>query len=178
VAVLRSGLVQLNGGGFCLILRARGASFALRDDEEQAALVEAFGRFLNSLADPVEIVIRSEPIELAPLLDRLREQATVLPGAALRKAAEGHLRFLGELAVREGVRRREILLVLTTHLRDRTTAGDALHRRAEEASGILRAAGVDLTPLDGDQAVALLARALDPPGAPIGTSLTGVIHAC
>jgi len=176
--ILRSGLVALEGSSFCLLLRASGTGFSLRSEEEQAALVEAFGRFLNALAEPIEIVIRSEPVELAPLLARLDEQAAVLAVPALAEAAQAHARFLAELASREGVRRREILLVLSTRAREKQSAELELQRRAGEAQELLRAAGVDLHPLLGEQAAALLARALDPPGPPIGITLDGVVHAC
>ena len=177
-SVIRSGLIELDGGRFALLLRASGTGFSLRSEEEQVALVEAFGRFLNALAEPIEIVVRSEPVDLAPLLARLQEQADVLPVAALAEAARSHLRFLAELAAREGVRRREILLVLSTRAREKQNAQLELTRRAGEAQELLRAAGVELRPLDGDQAAALLARALDPPGPPLGATLEGVVRAC
>jgi PrgI family protein len=177
-AIQHSGLVEREGGSFALLLRASGTGFALRSEEEQTALVEAFGRFLNALVEPIEIVVRSEPVELAPLLARLREQADVLPVAALAEAARGHLRFLAELAAREGVRRREILLVLSSRAREKQNAQLELTRRAGEAQELLRAAGVELRPLDGEQAAALLARALDPPGPPLGATLEGVVRAC
>src|SRR5207244_6808232 len=69
--ILHSGLVELEGGRFALLLRASGTGFSLRSEEEQAALVEGFGRFLNALAEPIEIVVRSEPVEIGPLLTRL-----------------------------------------------------------------------------------------------------------
>jgi PrgI family protein len=177
-SVLCSGLVELADGGHCALLRASAASFALRSDDEQQALVEAFGRFLNALAEPVEIVVRAEPVELAPLLARLQEQAAALPVPALAAAAAGHLRFLAELAAREGVRRREILLVLVTRAREREAAQAELQRRAGEARELLRAAGVELRPLPGEQAASLLGRALDPPGPPHGAALAGVVRAC
>jgi hypothetical protein len=176
--ILHSGLVDLEGGSFALLLRASGTGFALRSDEEQTALVEAFGRFLNALVEPIEIVVRSEPVELAPLLARLQEQADVLPVAALADAARAHLRFLAELAAREGVRRREILLVLSSRAREKQNAQLELTRRAGEAQELLRPAGVELRPLAGDEAAALLARALDPPGPPLGATLEGVVRAC
>src|ERR687884_114752 len=159
--ILHSGLVELDGGSYALLLRASGTGFVLRSEEEQAALVEAFGRFLNALAEPVEIVVRSEPVELAPLLARLQGQA----------------RFLAELAAREGVRRREILLALVTRARGREPAQAELERRAGEARDLLRAAGVELRPLLGEQAAAPLGRALDPPGPPHGAALEGVVRA-
>src|SRR5919201_806650 len=177
-AIRRSGLVELEGSSFCLLLRASGTGFVLRSEEEQAALVEAFGRFLNALAEPIEIIVRSEPVELAPLLARLQEQASALPVPALAAAAQGHLRFLAELAAREGVRRREILLVLVTRARGREPAQAELERRAGEARDLLRGAGVVLRPLVGEEAASLLGRALDPPGPPHGAALEGVVRAC
>src|SRR5207302_9485964 len=88
-----------------------------------------------------------------------------------------HLRFLAELAAREGVRRRAILLVLVTRARDKQSAHTELHRRAGKAQDQLRAAGVELRPLAGVPTAALLARALDPPGPPAGATLDGAVPA-
>jgi PrgI family protein len=176
--VLRSGLVELTDGGFCQLLRASSTSFELRSEEEQAALVEAFGRFLNSVADPIEIVVSSEPVDLEARATALERAATGLPDAALRRAAFGHARFLSRLAAGEEVRRREILLVLAARARDRQAAQTALERRAAEAIELLRAAGVELRLLRGEEAANRLARLLDPPGPPAGSELTGVVQAC
>jgi hypothetical protein len=178
-SVLRSGLVELADGRFCLLLRASSASFALRSEEEQAALVEAFGRFLNSTADPLEIVIASEPVDLEARAEALQRSALELPNAALRRAALDHSRFLPQLGAGEEVRRREILLVLSsTRARERAAARTALERRAAEAIELLRAAGVELRALGGEEAARLLARVLDPPGPPAGSQLTGAVQGC
>jgi hypothetical protein len=172
-AVTRSGVIELAGDRFCLLVAASGTSFALRSDEEQAALVDAFGRFLNSLVEPVQIAVRGEPLDLDARAAALHESAAGLPDPALARAARGHARFLCELAGGDGIRRREILLVLGAQARDRETAATMLHRRAEEATGLLAGAGVSLRALDGDQAAGLLARTLDPPGPPAGSHLDG-----
>lgn len=132
--VLRSGVVELTDGSYCLLLRASSTSFALRSEEEQAALVEAFGRFLNSVADPLEIVIASEPVDLEARAEACERAALELPNAALRRAALGHARFLSQLASGEEVRRREILLVLAARARDRQAAQTALERRRRRRS--------------------------------------------
>jgi hypothetical protein len=176
--VLRSGLVELTDGGSCVLLRASSTSFALRSEEEQAALVEAFGRFLNSVADPLEIVIASEPVDLEARAEACERAALELPNAALRRAALGHARFLTQLASGEEVRRREILLVLAARARDRQSAQTTLERRAADAIELLRAAGVELRLLRGEEAANRLARALDPPGPPAGSQLTGVVQEC
>ena len=174
--VLRSGLVELTDGTYVLLLRASSTSFALRSEEEQAALVEGFGRFLNGIADPLEIVVVSEPVDLESRAEALERAALELPNAALRRAALGHARFLAQLAAGEEVRRREILLVLAATARDRQAAQTALERRAAEAVELLRAASVEVRPLSGEDAAARLARSLDPRGAPAGSQLSGMVQ--
>lgn len=174
-AIFRSGVVELRDGRHCLLATAGGTSFGLRGDDEQAALVEAYGRWLHSLTEPAAITVRSEPVDLAGKAARLRDGADELPHPALARAARGHADFLQELDADGGVRRRQIVLTLTTAARDRDAATATLRRSAEEARELLRAAGVDLRLLDGEDAAALLAHAIDPPGLPAGSHLTGVV---
>jgi hypothetical protein len=177
-AVLRSGVIELTTGESCLLLAASGPSFGLRSEEEQAALVEAFGRFLNGLVDPTAIAVCAKTVDLGERAAALERASRELPHPALKRAAVGHARFLAELAEGEDIRRREILLILTTRARERSAAQAALERRASEAAELLRAAAVDLRALRGEEAAALLPRALDPPGPPPGAGLSGVVGAC
>jgi PrgI family protein len=173
-SVLRSGVVELRDGRYCLLATASGTSFTLRSDEEQAGLVEAYGRWLHALAEPAGITVRSQPVDLAGKASAIRGAAAELPHRALADAARGHAAFLDELGA-DGVRRRQIVLTLTTSARDRDAACATLERNAQEARELLRAAGVELRVQDGDEAAALLAHAIDPPGLPAGCHLTGVV---
>jgi hypothetical protein len=177
-SVYRSGLVELSDGSCAVVLRAASGSFALKSDEEQAALVEAFGRFLNSISEPVAIYIRSEPLDLTDRATKLDETADSIRGRALADAARAHADFLRELPAGGELRRRELLLLICTRAREIAAARTTLERRASETTELLRAAGVELTPLDGEQTATLLARALDPDAPPASTSLAGVVTAC
>jgi len=172
-----SGLIELSDGSFCVALRAASSSFGLKSDEEQAALVEAFGRFLNGLTDPVAIYVRSEPVDLAERAHTLEQTAAAIARPELAEAACAHARFLRELPAGGELRRREILLLLIARARarDAAAARTTLERRSGETSELLRAAGIELSALDGDQTAALLARAFDPPGPPAGSDLDGVV---
>lgn len=176
-AILMGGVVELAGGSCCLLAEAAGTSWALRAGEEQQALIEAFGKWLNSLTEPASITVRSEPVDLAAHAGAVEQAARELPNLALRECATTYARFLAGLSTGgEGLRRRQILLTLTTRASDREAARGVLKRRVGEATGLLQQAGVELTVLDGEQTTALLARALDPPGAPTGSQLTGAIR--
>lgn len=177
-AVFASGLVELASGGFCLLLRASATGFSLRSEEEQQALVEAFGRFLNGLTDPIQIDVRSEPVDLNDWAARLERSLPEDASRPLKTAAASHGRFLAELGSHAEVRRREIVLVLNTHTLEQPLAQTTLERRAAETVELLQSAGVELHPLNGEQTARLLARTLDPPGPPAGTTLTGVVGKC
>jgi hypothetical protein len=178
-AVLRSGLVDLGGHGYCRLLRASASSFALRTDEEQEAMVAAFARYLNGLTQPVEITVLSEPVDLNQWATELTHAAAVSRNASLIEAASDHARFTAALGERAEVRRREILLTLHVPRGERAAAQAELERRTVETIELLRPAGVELQPLDGPQTVHLLAGLLDPPGPPAGSQLEGTVsRAC
>jgi hypothetical protein len=178
-AILASGVVNLADGTSALLLAASGTSWALRSEEEQSALVEAYGRWLNSLVEPASITVRSEPVDLGERASAIEHTADRLPHPALAHCAHTYAQFLSQLAGEgEGLRRRQILLVLSTRSRERDGTRTALERRASEATGLLRSAGVELRAIDGQRAAALLLGALEPPGPPSGSQLTGLIHRC
>jgi hypothetical protein len=177
--ILTSGVVELADGTSALLLAASGTSWALRSEEEQDALAEAYGRWLNSLVEPTAITIRAERVDLTERASAIEQAAGTLPHPALRRCAHDYAQFLSELALDgEGLRRRQILLVLSTRSRERATAQADLERRAAETESLLHAAGVELHPLDGKAAAVLLIDAFDHPGPPAGSQLDGVIHRC
>jgi hypothetical protein len=178
-AILDSGVVELADGTSALLLEASGTSWALRSEEEQEALSEAYGKWLNSLVEPTAITVRAERVDLTDRASAIEQAARTLPHAALRRCAQDYAQFLSELALDgEGLRRRQILLVLSTRSRERATARADLERRSAETESLLHAAGVELHPLDGEEAAALLLDAFDHPGPPAGSQLDGVIHRC
>jgi hypothetical protein len=165
--VRADGIVDLGVDGLAVICRASAVTFSLRTPAEQEALVAGFARFLNSLSEPVEIVVRAEPVDLTDAIDALLDAAPGLPHPALEAAARRHARFLADLADRRDLLRREVLVVLRQALQSNRAGDDPagrLHRRASEAATALAAAGVTLTVSDGAAAAACLARALDPAG--------------
>ena len=159
------GTVDLGAHGAALLCEASTVNFALRTPTEQQALIRAFARVLHALASPVQVLVRIERADLHAVLHHLDQTAGALPHPALEAAAHQHARFLGELAGRRDVLRRQTLLVLREEAPP-AKAAPILQRRADELGGLLGACGITLTPLDGAQAATVLARACDPEGPP------------
>ncbi len=178
-AILASGVIELTDGTSALLLTASGTSWALRSEEEQAALAEAYGRWLNSLAEPTAITVRAERVDLSERARAIEQGASALAHPALAHSARTYARFLCELSSSgDGLRRRQIILVLSTDARERETARAELERRAAETEGLLHSAGAELHALDGQEAAALLLDAFEHPGPPTGSQLDGVINRC
>lgn len=135
-------------------------------------------RALNALATPMQVLVRIDRADLRPHLEQLAKDTAALPHPALEAAANQHGQFLAELARRRDVLRRQTVLVL----HDPSPPGKAaplLQRHADELAGLLSGCGITLTPLDGAQATALLARACDPeaPAVPTGQAAPGeIVH--
>ncbi|MDQ1437486.1 MAG: hypothetical protein QOK43_1115 [Acidimicrobiaceae bacterium] len=159
--VSEGGVVDLGAAGCALVCRASALNFGLRTEDEQTALVGIMARWLNSLAAPVQIVVHTEPVDVGRLVAELEAGATALPHPDLEAAARDHARFLGGLAGRRNVLRREVLLVFHAPAND-DVGRVSLHQRADEAVVSLAAAGIVVQPLDEHGARGVLARCADP----------------
>ncbi|MFF4810019.1 PrgI family protein [Micromonospora chersina] len=155
-AIDDGGEIRLAGVRAAMVAAA-SVNLALRTPDEQAALVDTFGRWLNSLSAPTQIVVSAQPVDLQGAARTLAEAADQLPHPALAEAAADHARFLGDLATRRDPLRRQVLIVT------RTTGGErAARRRAEDTVRALAGLGVTTRALDGAAVTAALAAAADP----------------
>ncbi|MEU1841161.1 PrgI family protein [Micromonospora chersina] len=138
----------------------------LRTGAEQRALLEGFGRFLNSLTGPAQIVVAAQRHDLTVYAQATVDHALRLPHPALQAAADDYAEFLLDLDAERDPLRRQVLAVVT-----------GAHA-ADPAVRALSGLGVEAAALDGPAVAAALAAAVDPfsppppgpravPGAPI-----------
>jgi hypothetical protein len=176
--VREDGAMELSDGRTAVIVRAGTLPFGLRTTGEQAALVAAFGRWLNSLDAPVQILIQARPVDLSGLAAPIIEAAGSLPDPALEQAARDHAAYLNELGAAHDLLVRQVLIVIgdttpqqvgprpwrrTGRQRAARDAGAAVAlRRADEAVRSLRALGIAAEVLDAATCTGALAESLSP----------------
>lgn len=182
----RAGVIDLGDDGLAVIAACSTVNFSLQTPAEQEALVASFARYLHSLTAPVQILVRTERLDLAPQIAQLRDRAGGLPHPALEAAAHDHADFLADLAAQADLLRRQVLLVLREPLhttpvpavsgllprrrrtvaptddRVRQAAEARLVRRLDEATELLTPAGIVVSPLDAAAATGVLASACNP----------------
>ncbi|GAA4102273.1 PrgI family protein [Nonomuraea soli] len=179
-AIRTDGALELADGGVAVLVETGTLSFHLRTTGEQAALVHGFGRWLNSLEAPVQLLARARPADLTDLVQTVEAQAEVLPHPALAQAAREHAAYLAELNTSRELLTRHVLVVLRDHpassrgrraVRRDASAGLVV-RRAAEAERALASLGVTTRVLNADEAAQVLSECLDPRAAhPAGQAL-------
>jgi hypothetical protein len=156
-AITDAGLLQL-GDAQAAVVATGTVHLGLRTGQEQAALVDGFGRWLNSLTAPAQIVVSTQRVDLGPAAAHILEQAPLLPHPALEAAAGDYAAFLTDLGHRRDPLRRHILVVVRADPRERGGAA----RRGEDTARAMAALGVPARLLDGPSVTAALAAAVDP----------------
>lgn len=106
------GVVDLGSDGLAVVAVASTVNFALRTPGEQEALVAGFGRYLHSLTAGVQVLVRTQRLDLSGQIAELRARAGGLPHPALEQAALEHAGYLAQLGEQTDLLRRQVLLVL------------------------------------------------------------------
>ncbi|NKQ59024.1 PrgI family protein [Amycolatopsis sp. K13G38] len=121
-AVTDTGVVDLGSDGLAVVAVASTVNFALRTPAEQEALVASFGRYLHSLTAPVQVLVRTERLDLSGQISELRARAGGRPHPALEAAALEHADYLVQLAEQTDLLRRQVLLILREPIGGATAA--------------------------------------------------------
>jgi hypothetical protein len=122
----------------------------LRTGGEQSALLDGFGRFLNSLPGPAQLLVAAQRHDLTVYAQATADFAPRLPHPALQTAADDYAAFLLELDAERDPLRRQVLAVVTGE------------HAADAAVRALSGLGVEAAALDGPAVTAALASAVDP----------------
>ncbi|MBN1171095.1 MAG: PrgI family protein [Micromonosporaceae bacterium] len=157
-AIGDTGVIDLDGGRVALTA-ATTVNFDLRATGEQHALVDAMGRWLNSLSQPVQIVISTRRADLGIHADRIDNRLDQLPHPALADAAAGYAQFLRDLAVERDPLDRHLLIA---HQVGAPTDPSAARRAAEHTARALTGLGASTRVLDGGEVTDALVGACDP----------------
>jgi hypothetical protein len=107
-----AGMCLLERDRFLAVLEVTPVGFALRSERERQALVLQFTNFLNGLAFPIQIMVRTDRLRLDEYLAEVKAQEGQLE-PHLRPALADYLRFLQESATGEHLLRRRFFLVLS-----------------------------------------------------------------
>lgn len=112
IAGVKDGIVILKNGQFRLILEIAAINFALKSEEEQNSLVLQYQSFLNSIHFPVQIVIRSKRLDLAPYINKIKKLSESQKNELLKIQTEDYVDFIGQLINLANIMKKSFYMVV------------------------------------------------------------------
>jgi len=97
IAEIRDNVVILKDGTMRAIIMCSSINFALKSEEEQNALITGYMEFLNSLENPLQIVVQSRKLDTENYMNRLREAQKKQTNDLLKVQISGYLDFINQL---------------------------------------------------------------------------------
>lgn len=184
IADIRDEVIILHNGELRSVLEVTALNFALKSEQEQAAIVYQYQAFLNSLQFPVQILVQSRRLDLTTYLTSLQQKMTETTSTLLRNQIADYVDFVGRLIslgnimekhfyvvipyASPGIRGRNVISQLFTHeqvvIEEKALAAAKakLAERAEEVRSGLSSMGLSVGQLTGEQLVKLLYATYNP----------------
>ena len=97
IAEVRDGTIIVGNGELRQVLLVSSVNFALKSEDEQNAIVFQFQNFLNSLSFPIQIVMQSRRLDLAPYLGKLQERLENEQNELIRMQIADYIEFIKRL---------------------------------------------------------------------------------
>jgi len=97
IAEIRDGTLILTNGELRQVLLVSSINFALKSEDEQNAIIFQYQNFLNSLTFPVQIVMQSRRLDLAPYLGKLQERLDNEQNELIRMQIADYMEFIKRL---------------------------------------------------------------------------------
>jgi hypothetical protein len=153
-----AGVVDLDQGRVALTAVST-VNFDLRTSDEQYALIEAAGRWLNSLSTPTQIVVSTRRVDMDAHADLVEEHIDYLPHPALADAAAGYAEFLRQLGEERDPLDRHIVVAHRVGPHAETAVA---RRHADHTARALSGLGATTRVLDGSGVTDVLTAACNP----------------
>jgi hypothetical protein len=112
IAEIRDGVVILASGELRQVLLVSSVNFALKSEDEQNAIIFQFQNFLNSLTFPIQIVVQSRRLDLAPYLGKLQERLDNEQNELIRLQIADYMEFIKRLVSVANIMDKHFLVVI------------------------------------------------------------------
>lgn len=94
IAQIRGGIVITKTGLLRRVVKVEPLNFALKSEQDQNVIIGQYQNFLNALNFPIQIVIHSRRLDVAPYLHSLQEKIADTPNELLRFHALEYVEFV------------------------------------------------------------------------------------
>lgn len=109
---VRDGMVIMVDGSFRAVVACKSINFDLMSDREREGVEYSYQNFLNSLNFPIQILVRSERVDIGPYIDKLidtrRSQDNMLLGVLM----DDYISFIDALSQEANIMEKSFYIVI------------------------------------------------------------------
>lgn len=109
---IRDGIVIMNDGSFRAVVACKSINFDLMSDREREGVEYSYQNFLNSLNFPIQILVRSQRVDIGPYIDKLvsirRSQDNMLLGVLM----DDYINFIDVLSQEANIMEKTFFIVI------------------------------------------------------------------
>ena len=112
ISEVREGMVVMNDGSFRAVVACQSINFDLMSDREREGVEYSYQSFLNSLYFPVQILIRSQRVDIGPYLERLVKMRRDQDNMLLSMLMEDYINFVDQLSQEANIMNKSFFVVV------------------------------------------------------------------
>lgn len=140
ISELRDGLVIMKDGSFRAVVACQSINFDLMSSTEREGVEYSYQSFLNSLTFTIQILIRSQRVDIAPYIDKLAKLRRDNDNMLLGVLMDDYLAFIEELSREANIMDKSFFIVIPYY-----TSADQ-EKDLEQGKNLFKTFGKSKTP--------------------------------
>lgn len=116
---VREGILILPGGQYRAILKTSSINFELMSEAEQDALIDTYQSFLNSLACPLQIVVRIREMDVDSYLESFQSFRAAETEEIYQQQVQNYTSFVRSLIAHNKILSRSFYVIVPYHQKNR-----------------------------------------------------------
>ena len=109
---IRDSMVIMNDGSFRTVVACKSINFDLMSDREREGVEYSYQNFLNSLNFPVQILIRSQRVDIGPYIDKLAVTRRTQDNMLLGVLMDDYINFIDALSQEANIMEKSFYIVI------------------------------------------------------------------
>ncbi|MBI2476818.1 hypothetical protein HYV72_01460, partial [Candidatus Uhrbacteria bacterium] len=97
ISQVRDDVAVMKDGTMRAVVLVSSINFALKSEDEQQGVIQAYMQFLNGLESPIQVVIQSRNMNIDEYVSRMRQAERELKNELLRTQMQDYIQFVHDL---------------------------------------------------------------------------------
>lgn len=109
---IRDNMMIMNDGSFRAVIACKSINFDLMSDREREGVEYSYQNFLNSLAFPIQVLVKSRKVDITPYIDKLVDRRQKQENMLLGVLMDDYIDFIDILSQEANIMEKSFYVVI------------------------------------------------------------------